>query len=429
MPWMNKGEYMSFNFDQEIDQKGTNCIKWNFIKEGNNLIFSDYADPKHGPNRLIPMWVADMDFRCPPAVIEALVARAEHGLFGYSYPCDSYYDAVIKWMARRYGREIKREWITLTPGVVAAINTLVQTFVKPGEKVLVQRPVYHPFFDAITNNGAEIVSNSLQLDDGRYEMDFDDLAQKAADPAVKMAILCSPHNPVGRVWSEEELTRFGEICLKNDILIIADEVHCDLIYKGYAFTTFASLSEDFAQNSFVCTAASKSFNLAGLKTSNIITSNGELREKFEKTLIRNGLYGANAFGIVAVEAAYNHGEKWLEEAMGYIEDNFRFMESFITRYMPQLNIIRPQGTYLVWVDFRNLGLDPESLKAMLMEEARVYLNEGEIFGPEGEGFERINIACPRSILEESLERILVSSGGRTHLSRSLSARTTQEKEY
>lgn len=380
-------------------------MKWEFIFDGSTLTFGDHADPKHGPNRLLPMWVADMDFRCPPAVIEALVTRAEHGVYGYNFPCDSYYEAVIKWMARRYNREIDRDWISLTPGVVSALNMLVQTFVEPGDRVLVQRPVYRPFFDVIINNGAEIVSNSLLYKNGQYEMDFDDLAQKAADPAVKMAILCSPHNPVGRVWTAEELARFGEICIENDVLVIADEVHCDLIYKGYSFTSFASLSEIFAHNSFVCTAASKTFNLAGLKTSNIITPNRDLRERFEKTLVRNGLFGVNTFGIVAVEAAYNHGEEWLEEVMVYIENNYRFMESFIAEHLPQLKIIRPQGTYLVWVDFRNLGLDPASRKAWLMDEARVYLNEGELFGPEGEGFERFNIACPRSILEEALERI------------------------
>lgn len=396
---------MTFNFNQEIGRKGTNCMKWEFIFDGSTLTFGDHADPKHGPNRLLPMWVADMDFRCPPAVIEALVTRAEHGVYGYNFPCDSYYEAVIKWMARRYNREIDRDWISLTPGVVSALNMLVQTFVEPGNRVLVQRPVYRPFFDVIINNGAEIVSNSLLYKNGQYEMDFDDLAQKAADPAVKMAILCSPHNPVGRVWTAEELARFGEICIENDVLVIADEVHCDLIYKGYSFTSFASLSEIFAHNSFVCTAASKTFNLAGLKTSNIITPNRDLRERFEKTLVRNGLFGVNTFGIVAVEAAYNHGEEWLEEVMVYIENNYRFMESFIAEHLPQLKIIRPQGTYLVWVDFRNLGLDPTSRKAWLMDEARVYLNEGELFGPEGEGFERFNIACPRSILEEALERI------------------------
>jgi len=396
---------VTFNFNQEIDRKGTNCMKWEFIFDGSTLTFGDHADPKHGPNRLLPMWVADMDFRCPPAVIEALVTRAEHGVYGYNFPCDSYYEAVIKWMARRYNREIDRDWISLTPGVVSALNMLVQTFVEPGNRVLVQRPVYRPFFDVIINNGAEIVSNSLLYKNGQYEMDFDDLAQKAADPAVKMAILCSPHNPVGRVWTAEELARFGEICIENDVLVIADEVHCDLIYKGYSFTSFASLSEIFAHNSFVCTAASKTFNLAGLKTSNIITPNRDLRERFEKTLVRNGLFGVNTFGIVAVEAAYNHGEEWLEEVMVYIENNYRFMESFIAEHLPQLKIIRPQGTYLVWVDFRNLGLDPTSRKAWLMDEARVYLNEGELFGPEGEGFERFNIACPRSILEEALERI------------------------
>jgi len=282
---------MKFNFNEEIDRMGTNSVKWEFISDGDILRFGDHANPKHGPNRLLPMWVADMDFRCPPGVIEALVNRAKQGVYGYSNPYDSYYEAVINWMARRYGWKVERDWISLAPGVVPAINILVQTFVAPGEKVLVQRPVYYPFFDAIKNNGAVIVSNSLRYDNGHYEMDFDDLAEKAADPDVRMAILCNPHNPVGRVWNPEELRRFGEICINNDILVVADEVHCDLTYKGYPFTSFASLSDIFAQNSLVCTAASKTFNLAGLKISNIITPNRELRERFNETLLRAGMIG------------------------------------------------------------------------------------------------------------------------------------------
>jgi len=396
---------LTFNLDEEIDRTGTNCVKWEFISDGDVLRFGDHADPKHGPNRLLPMWVADMDFRCPPQVIEALVNRAQQGVYGYSYPCDSYYEAVLGWMSRRYSWKIQRDWISLTPGVVPAINMIVQAFVAPGEKVLVQQPVYYPFFDAITNNGAEIVSNSLRYDNGHYEMDYDDLAQKAADPTARMAILCSPHNPVGRVWTKEELRRFGEICIANDVLVVADEIHCDLLFRGYSFTSFANISDVFAQNSLVCTAASKTFNLAGLKLSNIITPNRDLRERFDETLLRNGMFGANTFGLVAVEAAYNYGEEWLEEVMEYIEDNYRFMEAFLTEHIPQLKIIRMQGTYLVWVDFRELGLDAHSRKALLMEQARVYLDEGELFGPEGEGFERFNIACPRSILEEALKRI------------------------
>jgi cystathionine beta-lyase len=396
---------MTFSFDQEFDRKGTNCTKWEFISENGKLRYGDHADPKHGPDRLLPMWVADMDFRCPPAVIDALVARAEHGVFGYCAPTDSYYDTVIDWNARRYGRSVEREWIILAPGVVPAIKALVQSFIAPGEKVLVQRPVYYPFFSAVEKNGGQIVSNTLIYEDGRYHMDFDDLAQKAADPALKMAILCSPHNPVSRVWRRDELARFGQICLDNDVLVVSDEIHCDLIYSDTTFTTFANISEAFAQNSVICTAASKSFNIAGLKTSNIIIPNKELRHDFAGALERGGLSGPNTFGLTALEAAYNHGEAWLEAAMAYVEENYRFMADYVAQNLPQLKIIPPEGTYLVWIDFSELGLDPAARKSLLMEQARVYLSEGQLFGPEGAAFERINIACPRSILAEALQRI------------------------
>jgi cystathionine beta-lyase len=398
---------MSFDFDQEIDRRGTHCTKWEFITQGDTVIFGDHADPKHGRDRLLPMWVADMDFRCAPAVIEALTARAQQGVFGYSHPCDSYYDAVISWVRRRYSWQIEQEWIVLTPGVVPAVNMAIQTFISPGEKVLVQRPVYYPFFSAIRLNGAEIVSNSLLYKDGRYVMDFDDLARKAADPDLKLAILCSPHNPVGRVWAPEELARFGQICLENDVLVVADEVHNDLIYSDQNFTSFATVDPRFPHKSITCIAASKSFNLAGLKVSNIIIPDEEQRRKFTNTILRHGLYGANAFGLVAVEAAYNYGEEWLEAVMVYVEDNYRFMADYIADHLPQLEVVRPEGTYLVWVDFRALGLDPEARKSMMMDVAKVYLDEGEMFGPEGEGFERFNIACPRSILAEALDRIRV----------------------
>ncbi len=396
---------MTFSFDEDIDRKGTHCTKWEFISENGQLKYGDHADAKYGANRLLPMWVADMDFRCPPALVEALVARAEHGIYGYCEPTAAYYEAVIGWHARRYGRTLKREWITLAPGVVPAIKALVQTFVAPGEKVLVQRPVYHPFFSAVEKNGRQIVSNTLIYEYGRYRMDFDDLAQKAADPDLKMAILCSPHNPVGRVWSQEELARFGQICLDNNVLVVSDEVHCDLIYSDSTFTTFANISEAFAQNSVICTAPSKSFNIAGLKTSNIIIANKEIRKQFAAALDRNGLTGPNVFGLTAVEAAYNHGEAWLAAAMAYVEANYHFMVDFMAEYLPTLKVVPPEGTYLVWVDFSALGLDPEARKALLMDQARVYLNEGKIFGPEGAAFERINIACSRTILTEALQRI------------------------
>jgi cystathionine beta-lyase len=396
---------MTFRFDEEISRKGTHSLKWEFVIEGTELIYSDHADPTRGKNRLLPMWVADMDFRCPPAVIEALVARAEQGIFGYSFPTDSYYEAVINWVVRRHGWPVERDWIVLTPGIVPALNMLVQSYIAPGEKVLIQPPVYYPFFWAIENNGGEVVSNSLLYENGRYRMDFDDLAQKAADPALKMAILCNPHNPVGRVWRPDELTQFGEICLENDILVVSDEVYSDLIYRDYAFTSFARLGDPFRQNSIICMAASKTFNLAGLQTSNIIIPDEVRRERFAKTLERNGVFFPNAFGIVAAEAAYKHGEAWLEAVMDYVEDNYRFMKAYLAEHLPQLKIIPPEGTYLLWVDCRALGMEPTARKEMMMEQARVHLDEGELFGPEGEGFERFNIACPRSILRDVLDRI------------------------
>jgi cystathionine beta-lyase len=396
---------MTFDFDIEIDRSGTHSVKWGYVFKNGQFLPTDPTDAANGSERLLPMWVADMDFRVPPAVIEAMVARAQHGIFGYTVPSDSYYEAVIDWMARRYGRSVQRDWFVLTPGVVTALNLLVRTFVQPGEKVLVQQPVYYPFFHAIEKNGSEIVSNSLVLENGRYQMDFADLAAKAADPAVKMAILCSPHNPIGRVWSREELTRFGEICLANDVLVVSDEIHCDLIHPGSTFTSFAAISEEFNQKSIICTAPSKTFNLAGLKTSNILIADAALRAAFNKTLDNNGLMGANVFGVVATEAAYRHGEEWLAEAMAYIHENYCVMADYFAEHLPQLKVIEPQGTYLVWVDFRALGLDRARRKQLILDEARVFLDEGEMFGVEGSGFERFNLACPRSILLEALERI------------------------
>jgi len=289
--------------------------------------------------------------------------------------------------------------------VVPALNMLVRTFISPGDKVLIQPPVYYPFYEAIKNNGGEIVTNPLIYGNGRYQMDFADLEQKAKDSRVKMAILCSPHNPVGRVWTREELVRYGEICIKNNMLVVSDEIHGDLIYKGSVFTPFAKISRDFAQHSISCTAPSKTFNIAGLQTSCIIIPNDDLRPRFERTIHGNGLGLTSVFGTTALQAAYDHGEPWLEQALSYLQANLEYLEAFAAEHIPQIDIVRPEGTYLVWLDCRRLGLDKFELKRLMMEDARVYLDEGFIFGPEGEGFERINIACPRSILAEALDRI------------------------
>ncbi|MCK5635117.1 MAG: PatB family C-S lyase, partial [Anaerolineales bacterium] len=285
------------------------------------------------------------------------------------------------------------------------LNMLVKTYTSPGDKVLIQTPVYNPFNKAVENSDGILVTNPLIYENGRYSMDFSDLEEKTKDPQVKMAILCSPHNPVGRVWTRDELLRFGEICIKNDVLVVSDEIHGDLILDGCVFTPFAGISEDFAQKSIICTAPSKTFNLAGLKTSNIIIPNEQLRSSYKKTLERTGLKGVSTFGVVSLEAAYNHGEEWLAQVMDYIMGNLRYLEEYIAEHLPQITVVPLEGTYLVWLDCRSLGLSKLELEQVMLKEAKVYLDEGYIFGSEGDGFERINIACPRSILIEALERI------------------------
>ena len=396
---------MKYNFDTEINRKGTNSVKWEFIKRGGSLLHREEPDDPSSGTRLLPMWVADMDFPCPEPVVEALVARAQHRLFGYTSPTDSYYNAIVNWMKKRHGWEIEPEWICTTPGVVPALNMLVKTYISPGHKVLIQTPVYYPFYKAVENSDGILVTNPLIYENGRYSMDFEDLEEKTKDSQVKMAILCSPHNPVGRVWTRDELLRFGEICLKNNVLVVSDEIHGDLILEGYVFTPFAGISEAFAQSSITCNAPSKTFNLAGLKTSNIIISDEQLRTRFKKTLGRTALGGVGAFGVVALEAAYNHGEEWLSQVLDYIMDNFRYLEKYIAEQLPQIKVVPLEGTYLVWLDCRSLGLGKLELEQLMLEEAKVYLDEGYIFGTEGEGFERVNLACPRSVLVEALERI------------------------
>lgn len=383
---------MGFNLDKITDRGNTNSVKWNFNKE------------MLGVEDVLPMWVADMDFPVPEAVTKAIIKRAEHPIYGYSSPDDRYYNAIINWMKRRHDWDIKREWIVFTPGIVPAINWMIQTYSKPGDKIILQQPVYYPFANAVKNNGREIINNPLKYVDGQYYMDFEDL-EKKIDSRVRMLILCSPHNPVGRVWTSEELQRLGEICIKNNILIVSDEIHSDLIYKGHKHTPFASISDEFQQNCIVCNAPSKTFNIAGLQASNIIIPNNKLREKFIITLENNSIMAPNTFAIVALQAAYDEGEEWLDNVVDYIQDNFAYLNKFIQERMPGVKVVKPEGTYLVWMDFRYLGMNTAELKDFMLNKAKVGFDEGYIFGPGGEGFERINIACPRGILKEGLERI------------------------
>ena len=396
---------MQYDFDTEISRAGTSSTKWEFLVRDGKVTPWDRTDPKHGDDRVLPMWVADMDFAVAKPIHDAIVKRAAHPIFGYSRHTQAYTDAVVGWMRRRHGWTVKPEWMLITPGVVPALNIAVRAFTDPGDKVLIQRPVYHPFTFAAERNGRQVVSNSLVYEGGRYRMDFDDLERKAADPAVKIALLCSPHNPVGRVWTAEELARFGEICMKHGVVVVADEIHADLMLNGAKFAPYGLLGERFLENTIVCTAPSKTFSLAGLHTSNLFVVNPELRAKVAHHIMAAGLNSVDPFALVATEAAYNHGEEWLTQALAYIEGNLDYLERTVAARIPNVKVIRPEGTYLVWLDFRALGLDKDRLADLMLNEAKLFFDEGKIFGPEGEGFERINIACPRSIVEECCRRL------------------------
>lgn len=380
-------------FDNIIDRSKTHSFKWDLYEKDS-----------------LPLWVADMDFRSPQPIIDAIIHRAEHGIFGYTYYPPSYYEVLLKWFKRRYDWIIKEEWLVFTPGVISAINLAIQAFSNPGDKVIVQNPVYYPFYGAIQTNEREILLNPLKVMDGGYQMDLDDLEPKLKDPRVKLLVLCNPHNPIGRVWRKDELNQLGELCIKNEILIIADEIHCDLIYPGCKFTNFASISDLFAQNSITCTSASKTFNLPGLQLSNILIPNQQLHDTFKNSLKRVFLpeelgYLPNVLSVVALQAAFEKCEDWLDSLILYIQENLKYLKSFIKINLPQIDITEPEGTYLVWLNFQELGMDDQQLETFLLEKAKVVLDGGYKFGQGGEGFQRINIACPRSILEEALNRI------------------------
>jgi len=391
---------MRYDFDRVIERSGTNSVKWDkqFLKE------------HFKTDDILPLWVADMDFQCPQPVIDALKKRVDAEIYGYCWhKTPTYLDAVSNWMKRRHGWEIDNEWIVFSPGIVPAIYMLVQTFTNVGEKVIVQPPVYYPFFSAVENNGRILLTNQLNYENKRYTFDFEDFEEKAKDPLTKMFILCSPHNPVGRVWTEKELRKLGDICLENGVIIISDEIHNDLILSGYKHTLFSTISDDFEKNTIMCTAPSKTFNIAGLKTSNIIIPDEKMRESFINTISKkNSFMSPNAFGIVALIAAYNEGEEWLDQALQYIETNFKFLKEFVNEKLPSIDFIDPEGTYLAWLDCNRLGMNDDELSDFMLKKAKVGLDDGKKFGPGGEGFERINVACPRSVLEDCMIRIVKS---------------------
>ena len=394
---------MPYDFDKVIERRGTNCSKW----DGDPGTIDGVDYPVGSP---LQLWIADMDFEAAPEITKALAERVRHGVFGYPIVPDSCYDAIIRWVERRHGWRIEREWIRFTPGAVPGAHMAVQAFCQPGDKVIVQTPVYYPFFRTVTDNGCHLAANPLRLTKGRYEMDFEDLERKAADPRASLLILCSPHNPVGRVWRREELARVGDICARHHVRVVADELHCDIIMPPHRHTPFASVNDVCRDISLTVIAPSKTFNLAGLEATVIVAPDDETRQRFDNVLSRNSITRPNLFAITALEAGYAHGEAWLDELLVYLKGNYDFLVESMRERLPQVKVTPLEGTYLAWMDFRALESDPAKLQRRMLTEAEVWLDEGWVFGPEGAGFERVVLACPRSILREAADRIVKAFG-------------------
>ena len=384
--------HSKYDFDKVVDRTGTESLKWIYPRK---VLKVEDA---------IPMWVADMDFEAPPAVVEAIRLRALHGIYGYPLVPQSFWQAAIDWLKRRHGWEIQKAWMAKTPGVVPALNYGVRAFTRPGDGVIIQTPVYFPFYHAIENNGRRVIRNPLRFDGRRYMMDLNDLERKIDAPG-RVLILCSPHNPVGRVWTRDELEALGRIAVARDLLIISDEIHSDLIFQGHRHQILAALSPGLANRTMTCIAPSKTFNIPGLSMAAVVASNPTLLKTFEDEAERAGFELGQVFGIVGFEAAYAHGEDWLEELLPYLEANVDFMEKFLEERIPVIRLIRPEGTYLALLDCRGLGLEPATLNDFFLKKARVYFSDGTMFGSELRGFVRINFGCPRAILAEALERI------------------------
>lgn len=380
---------MKYDFDEIIPRRGTNSYKWDTAEEED----------------VLPMWVADMDFRTAPPVVEALRKRVEHGIFGYTRVPSAYYEAVTSWFMRRHGWQIERDWIIYTSGVVPALSAVIKALTVPGDRVLVQTPVYNCFFSSIRNNGCEVVANPLLYINETYRIDFEDLERKASDPKVRLLLLCNPHNPAGRVWTRQELTRIGEICFRNDVLVVADEIHCELVFPGFTYTPFASISKVFLMNSVTCISPSKAFNLAGLQIANIVSADEYVRMKIDKAINVNEVCDVNPFGVEALIAAYNEGEDWLRELTYYLSVNYNYLKAYFMEYLPHYPVIMLEGTYLVWVDCSVLKQSSKEIVENLLAKEKLWVNEGSMYGETGEGFIRINIACPRQELIEGLDRL------------------------
>ena len=384
---------MKFDFDKVVDRHGTKCLKYDFAKE------------RGRSDDMLPLWVADMDFQTAPGIQKSLSDAVAHGIYGYSEGKDDYFQAAAGWYEKHFGWKVEKEWLIKTPGVVFALAMAVKAYTEPGDGVLIQSPVYYPFSEVIEDNGRRIVSNTLVLgEDHKYHIDFEDFERQIKENQIKLFFLCNPHNPVGRVWTTEELTRLGDICLKYQVTVVSDEIHSDFIFRG-RHQVFADLKREYADITVTCTAPSKTFNLAGLLLSNIFISNRELRHKFRQQVNAAGISQLSPFGLVACETAYTQGEEWYQAMLAYVAENIAFTKEYVEKHLPGVEMVEHEGTYLVWLDFRKTGLSVEELEDLIVNRAKLWLDSGKIFGKSGEGFQRINVACPRQILEEALHRI------------------------
>lgn len=383
----------NLDFDTVIDRRNTRCLKY------------DFAVRRGMPEDVLPLWVADMDFKTSSYIEDALVARAKEAIYGYSEVQTPYFEIIRDWMKRHHNYDVQERWLIKTPGIVFALAMAVKAYTEPGDGVLIQQPVYYPFSEVIEDNGRRVVSNDLVLgNDNRYHIDFDDFEKKIIDEKIKLFFLCSPHNPVGRVWTREELHTLGDLCLKHHVIVVSDEIHHDFVWKG-THHVFAGLKKEYEDISITCTSPSKTFNVAGLAMSNIFIPNAQLRRKFRKQLDAAGTSQLGVMGLVATEAAYKDGDEWYEAMLSYVKDNIDFTREYVEKNLPGVSMIDPEGTYLVWLDFRKTGLDADELDRRIIHDAKLWLDSGKIFGSSGAGFQRINVACPRSVLQEALERI------------------------